>query len=244
MSLPLGGACRRCGYRAGLLEFLAEATAHEAIRRALDLPAALAKRVLVYVELFCPPKRDLTVARVNAVLAGVLEIVERGTVMHRGEEYAAPALAIAAALDAIEANRQAGTLELPLRNHAYLASVLAGQAGKATRDAERAAAGTRPLHASHVPAAAVARPESAAPLQGEHLPARTPSTEQVLAEHARLRQRATVIDAEATPDLRNPQASGRAVLRRMVHGPAPATAEEQEQRRREAAALIEQQQKP
>ena len=241
MSLPLGGVCRRCGYRAGLLEFLAEATAHEAIRRALELPAPLARRLLVYVELFTPPKRDLTVDRIAAVLAGVLEIVERGTVMHRGAEIAAPALAIAAALDAIEANRQAGSLELPLRNHAYLASVIAGQAGKAARDAERAEAGTRPLHASHMPAASTARPDSSAPLRGEHIPARTPSTEQVLAEHARLRQRGTVVDAEATPDLHDVQAGGRAALRRMVHGPAPATAEEQEQRRRAAAALIEQQ---
>ena len=92
-----------------------------------------------------------------------------------------------------------------------------------------------------MPAASTARPDSSAPLRGEHIPARTPSTEQVLAEHARLRQRGTVVDAEATPDLHDVQAGGRAALRRMVHGPAPATAEEQEQRRRAAAALIEQQ---
>lgn len=226
----LPGVCQRCGHRDGLAAFLGEAEAQDAVRRALDLPAPLARRLLGYVELFCPPKRDLTVARLNAVLAGVLEIAERGTVTHRGVEYAAPALAIAAALDAIEANRQAGTLELPLRNHAYLASVIAGQAGKAAREAERADAGTRPLHQSHLPAAA-AEPEQ--PLVGEHIPARTPSTKEVLAEHARMRGRRTeVIDAGRTGVID----AGRAALRRAAH---VATPEEIEQRRREAAELAE-----
>lgn len=100
--------------------------------------------------------------------------------------------------------------------------MIAGQAGKAARDAERVAAGSRPLHPSHLPAATA---EPAQPLVGEHLPARTPSTEEVLAEHARMRGRRTeVIDA------------GRAALRRAAH---VATPEEIEQRRREAAELAE-----
>lgn len=152
MSAGLPGACPRCGYRSTLVAFLAEATAHEAVGRALALPEPIGRRLLAYADLFAPPQRDLTLARINAVLGGVLAIIEAGTVTHRGAEYAAPQVVVAAALDAIAVNREAGTLRLPLRNHAYLASVIAGQAQAAAAATRRERDAQRPLHASHLPA--------------------------------------------------------------------------------------------
>lgn len=148
----LPGACPRCGHRSTLVAFLVEATAHEAVGRALALPEAISRRLLAYVDLFAPPKRDLTLDRINAVLGGVLAIVDAGTVTHREAEYPAPLAAIGAALDAIQTNREAGTLRLPLRSHKYLASVIAGQASEAAAAMQRQREAQRPLHASHLPA--------------------------------------------------------------------------------------------
>lgn len=135
-------SCPTCGTELDITTLFA----HEADQRALSRLAAvsipLGARVLQYVALFTPPKQRLTAAKKIKLLLQLLPDLERQAINHKGREWAAPLNAWALAIDQMLISRDAGRLELPMKGHGYLYSVLAGIADKheATAEAQAEAA--------------------------------------------------------------------------------------------------------
>ncbi len=124
--------------------------AHEADQRALARLASvsipLGARVLQYVTLFQPPKTRLTAAKKIKLLLQLLPDLERKGITFKGRDWVVPLEAWAMAIDQMLASRDGGRLELPLKGHGYLYSVLSGMADKheAGQEAEREEAQRHP----------------------------------------------------------------------------------------------------
>ncbi len=121
--------------------------AHEdnqrAFARLATVSIPLGARVLQYIALFTPPKTRLTAAKKIKLLLQLLPDLERKAIQHKGREWAAPLEAWALAIDQMLASRDTGRLELPMRGHGYLYSVLAGLADRHEASAEAEAEAAR-----------------------------------------------------------------------------------------------------
>lgn len=128
--------CPTCGTELDITTLFA----HEADQRALSRLAAvsipLGARVLQYVALFTPPKQRLTAAKKIKLLLQLLPDLERQVINHKGREWAAPLNTWALAIDQMLSSRDAGRLELPMKGHGYLYSVLASMADRHEATAE------------------------------------------------------------------------------------------------------------
>lgn len=123
-----------------------------------------------YIALFRPAKRRLSLARTVALFDELQPDLVRGAITRKGRDWAAPPELWRAAIDQVLANRDKGTLALPLTGHGYLYEVLAGLADKAEAVAERqaidSARNRAPAAGAAQPAVAVAAalaPAAAAP---------------------------------------------------------------------------------
>lgn len=141
-------ACPSCGARFSLDALIADADAREAVRRALE-SGDLGRAAVRYLACFRPGERALSWARTRRLLDEVLDAVEAGRVERRGRSFGVGAAVWREALEAVAAARDAGSLDLPLKNHGYLFEVAARiaerRAGEAEvrADEERRAAGRR-----------------------------------------------------------------------------------------------------
>lgn len=130
----------------------AEASLEVLVGREADaraVSAFLARQVLLgdvlirYVALFRPAKRRLGLARMVALLEELMPDIERGAIARKGRDWLATPELWRAAIEQVLANRDKGTLSLPLSGHGYLYEVLQGMADKAEAQAERATEGER-----------------------------------------------------------------------------------------------------
>lgn len=173
-------ACPACGAELDLAVVFQSADDHAAFDRLSANVHPLRTRATQYLALFKPPKHRLKLPKKAAILLRLLPDLERGAITWKGREWPAPPAAWAHALDQVLARRDAGTLELPLRNHAYLYAVLAGMADKHEASAEQAreqqlrtghrAAVNGPANVADLvqqaAPAAIARPAPTAPVAG------------------------------------------------------------------------------
>ena len=120
--------CPSCGCYGAPELFLGEAIKREAIVRALQLPAPLAGQIQAYIGLFRPPKRGHTIDRVAKLLGELLELIDAGKVRRHGRDWPASVPVWQAAIDAVLDRR--ATLDLPLRDHAYLIAIVASMSDK------------------------------------------------------------------------------------------------------------------
>lgn len=115
--------------------------AHDESRRALAtlarLSVPLGVHVLRYLALFRPGKRQMSHARVVALIEELLPDLQRGAIARNGRDWAAPLEAWQAAIETVLAARDKGALTLPLKSHGYLYEVIAGMADKQEAQAER-----------------------------------------------------------------------------------------------------------
>ncbi len=108
-----------------------------ALARLVSVGIPMGTRVLQYVALFTPPKQRLTAAKKIKLILQLLPDLERQSITYKGRDWPAPLSAWAQAIDQMLERRNAGTLELPMKGHGYLFSILAGMADKAEATQEQ-----------------------------------------------------------------------------------------------------------
>lgn len=128
--------CPTCGTELDITTLFAHETDQRALSRLAAVSIPLGARVLQYVALFTPPKQRLTAAKKIKLLLQLLPDLERQVINHKGREWAAPLNAWALAIDQMLSSRDAGRLELPMKGHGYLYSVLASMADRHEASAE------------------------------------------------------------------------------------------------------------
>lgn len=112
--------CPACGASASLDILLSHDGAREAVMLALRLPAPMGKKLVQYLSLHRPVKRDLSFDRLARLLEELLPDIERAQVDHDGRTWPAPQTYWQQAIDTVLAARDAGRLTLPLKSHGYL----------------------------------------------------------------------------------------------------------------------------
>jgi hypothetical protein len=96
--------------------------------------------VLQYCTLFAPPKTRLTVPKQVKLILSLLPDLERQTITSRGRDWSVPLALWAQAIDQMLLARDSGRLDLPMKGHGYLYSILVGLGDKVEGQAEAQAA--------------------------------------------------------------------------------------------------------
>ena len=130
-------SCPVCGTELDLAVLFAHEGDQRALARLAAVSIPLGGRVLQYLGLFTPPKQRLTAAKKIKLILQLLPDLEREAISWKGRDWAAPREAWAMAIDQMLAARDAQRLELPMKGHGYLYSILQGMADKAEAAAEQ-----------------------------------------------------------------------------------------------------------
>lgn len=128
--------CPNCGAELAVEQLFGHAQDHRAFLHLAVISVPLGARVMQYLQLFAPPKNRLTMARKARLIEQLLPDLQRQAVAHNGRDWDAPLPAWAIAIDGMLHQRDQGKLRLPLGNHAYLYTVIAGMADKVERSDE------------------------------------------------------------------------------------------------------------
>jgi len=123
-------ACPVCGTELTLAQLFSSEDTQRAFARLASVSIPIGSRVLQYCALFAPPKTRLTVPKQVKLILALLPDLERQAVMHKGREWAAPLASWAQAIDQMLTARDTGKLDLPMKGHAYLYSILVSLADK------------------------------------------------------------------------------------------------------------------
>lgn len=130
--------CPSCGASASLDVLIAHEDARDCLRTVFAIAAPLGTSLVRYLTLFRPLQRDLSMARMDTVLTGLLPYIQAGTIPRKGRDWAVSPADWCAAIEQMLLARDAGKLTLPLTGHGYLLEVLAGLADKQERVQEQA----------------------------------------------------------------------------------------------------------
>ncbi len=115
--------CPACGAELTLDALFSHDEARRAVAAAMQISAPLAWRLMKYLALFRPERRQLTMQRVAALLDELLPMIRDARVPRGVRTYTVTVDDWKQALDTVLANRDAGTLRLPLKGHGYLLEV-------------------------------------------------------------------------------------------------------------------------
>jgi hypothetical protein len=143
--------CPSCHAHHSIDAWLNDADARLAMSAAAELPAEVGPVVLRYLGLFRPAQQSLRWARANKLLLEVLAWLQAGSIRRHGRDWPVTPTSLRAAIDTVLARRD--KLDLPLADHAYLLSVIAGHADKAEAQAETASETQRRHGSAPAPAA-------------------------------------------------------------------------------------------
>lgn len=130
--------CPCCGASASLDVLIAHEDARDCLRTIFAIAAPLGKALVRYLTLFRPLQRDLSMARMDTVLTGLLPYIQAGTIPRKGRDWAVSPQDWCTAIDQMMLARDCAKLTLPLSGHGYLFEVLAGLADKQERVQEQA----------------------------------------------------------------------------------------------------------
>jgi hypothetical protein len=130
--------CPACGAVFSLELVLAHEGAREALALAFDIAPELGRELLKYLALHRPAQRELTMDRVAALLGELLPQIKAAQVTRNGTIRAAPLTLWLKALEAIQEQRRAHKLDLPLKGHGLLLEIVSRLALAATGQQERA----------------------------------------------------------------------------------------------------------
>ena len=163
--------CPACNAQFTLDAALQGEPTREAIVHALSLPKPLALQIIKYLACFSPPKRGLSMDRVAAILGELRAAIDAAKITRHGRDWAAPMDYWGIALDDVLKAREAGTLTLPLKSHAYLFQIISALSNRTEALAEQAEHNRRAgitaadtPHASYVAAPPPARVRDVAPM--------------------------------------------------------------------------------
>ena len=129
-------ACPICGTELTLAQLFANEDTQRAFSQLASLSIPLGARVLQYVTLFAPAKTRLTVPKQIKLILQLLPDMERRAITHRGRDWSAPLNCWSQAIDQMLVARDMNKLDLPMKGHAYLYSILMGLADKVEAGAE------------------------------------------------------------------------------------------------------------
>jgi len=129
--------CPSCHAEISLEALLESESARRAVARLAEISVPFGALMLRYVALFRPATRRLSIDRMVSLLEEILPDIERGAVRRKGRDWPAPRDTWRAAVEQVLANRDKGTLKLPLTSHGYLHEVICGMAERFEAAAER-----------------------------------------------------------------------------------------------------------
>lgn len=140
-------SCPACGAELTLDAMLSHEGARQAVAAAMTVSPALADRLMKYLGLFRPAKRQLTMDRVAALLNELLPMIQAQKVERAGRAYDTILDTWKQAFDQILRARDAGKLTLPLKSHGYLLEIVCGLCEAFERaEEERREQGRRTAH--------------------------------------------------------------------------------------------------
>jgi len=179
--MTLKATCPECGMSGDMAAFVTQGEHNQAVAAALEMPAMLSSRIVRYLGMFRPASRALASAKSARLLTELKETITSGVIERKGVTREAPLKVWVMALDQMLESPPSG---LPLSGHGYLYEVVARcadrHAGEVEKQREEQARNGAKQPANRAPAAAL----------------RERSTEDVLAEHARMSNRKPTV---ATP---------------------------------------------
>ncbi len=127
-------SCPACSARYPLAAALTDAAARRALAAAMRFSAASGigpALAFGYLDVFRPPSRALSWRRAERLLTELAGAAERGSIRRRGRHWTVDGAAWKEALGTVIERRDAGRLETPFRDHAYLWEVIASLANRA-----------------------------------------------------------------------------------------------------------------
>ena len=130
-------SCPCCNALHELDALVAEVEARRALARLAHLGGALEVAAIAYMGCFRPKRRVLSWGRLTRLVDELAGCVESGGVRRKGRRWTVTRAQWAEALHIVIERRNAGALDTPLNNHAYLYEVAAGISSKAEAAAER-----------------------------------------------------------------------------------------------------------
>lgn len=130
-------ACPACSYEFDLLAVVKDEADKKAVSTFMNTCVpGIADRLLRYTLLFKTPKHAMSMRKQLKLVTPLLPDIDRRGITWKGRDLAAPLTHWAEAIEQMLGAAQAGRLELPMRNHNYLLSILAGMADKVESAAE------------------------------------------------------------------------------------------------------------
>jgi hypothetical protein len=129
-------ACPVCGTDLELGHLFVDADHRAAVTRLIETALPLGALLLQYTRLFAPPKTRLTTRKQVRIILQLLPDLERRAIDRAGRQWPVPLTLWAQGMEQMLAARDAGRLELPMKGHGYLYTILAGLADKAAASAE------------------------------------------------------------------------------------------------------------
>lgn len=118
--------------------FLHDRAARQVLSAALRMPGELAMPLIEYIALFRPRERGLSWNRVAKLLGELAEQIKEARVNHAGRSLVAPLEYWRDGINAVIDARDKGTLDLPLKNHSYLYTIVGRRADSTAAAAEKA----------------------------------------------------------------------------------------------------------
>ena len=125
-----------CGTHLELGHLLVDAENRSAFMRLMTVATPLAGYLERYVYLFSPPKTSLTLRKQARIILQLLPDLERRAITHRGRDWQVPLKLWEQGIDQMLAARDAGRLDLPMKGHGYLYTILVSLADKVEAGAE------------------------------------------------------------------------------------------------------------
>ena len=172
--MTLKATCPECGMSGDMAAFVTQGEHNQALAAALEMPAMLSSRIVRYLGMFRPASRALASAKSARLLGELKDTITSGVIERKGVTREAPLKVWIMALDQL---LERPPSNLPLSGHGYLYEVVANCADRHAGDVEK-----QQEEAKRSGAKAPANRPPAAAFQER-------STDDVLAEHARMASR-------------------------------------------------------
>ncbi|GKT22552.1 hypothetical protein [Acidovorax sp. SUPP3334] len=130
-------ACPVCSAELTFEQLLGRMESDRTFDRLTSISVPLGNLVMQYLTLFTPPSQRLTNTKKLRLIGQLLPGLEAKSITHKGREWAAPLAHWAQAIEQMLTARSMDRLTLPMTNHSYLYTILAGMADKLEGQAEQ-----------------------------------------------------------------------------------------------------------
>ena len=130
-------SCPVCSAELTFEQILGRLESDRTFDRLVQISVPLGTLVLQYLTLFTPASQRLTNTKKLRLLNQLVPCLEAKSITHKGREWDAPLAHWAQAIEQMLTARAMDRLALPMSNHSYLFTILAGMADKHEAAAEQ-----------------------------------------------------------------------------------------------------------